>query len=192
MLESIQSPYWAIAGIIYEQWWETSGSSFFWSKLLREVKMFCWQKVSICTGVLFASPWTHGHLIKCSFRICCWYPKPHLRSSLSDCMKCFICIFIVLLRKVLKIKTCLYNLVAHCSEQTLDKQHDFILQSDWELTYLTAFIIAISFPKLRLSWTHLARKHWRYLNENNCPLPEKFTQFRPATARGKVIKKMHH
>lgn len=41
---------------------------------------------------------------------------------------------------------------------------------------------------LRLSWTLLARKYWRYFNENNCSLPEEFTQFRPATARGKVVK----
>lgn len=93
--------------------------------------------------------------------------------------------------KVPKIRTCLYNLVAHCSEQILEEQHDFILQNDWELTYLMVFIIAICFfqKNLRLSRTRLARKHWRYFNENNCPLPEEFTQFRPATARGKVIKK---
>lgn len=41
---------------------------------------------------------------------------------------------------------------------------------------------------LRLIWTLLARKYWRYFNENNCSLSEEFTQFRPATARGKVVK----
>lgn len=92
--------------------------------------------------------------------------------------------------KVPKIWTCLYNVVARCSEQILDEQRDFILQNDWELTYLIVFIIHIcSFPpKLRLGWAPLARRHWRYLNENNCPLPETFTQFRPARARGKVIR----
>lgn len=51
--------------------------------------------------------------------------------------------------KVSKIRTCFYNVVAYCSEQTLDEQYDFILQNDWELTYLTGFfIIAICFsPK---------------------------------------------
>lgn len=50
--------------------------------------------------------------------------------------------------KVPKIWTCLHNVVAHCSEQILDEQHDFIVQNDWELTYLIVFIIPIcSFPQ---------------------------------------------
>lgn len=47
------------------------------------------------------------------------------------------------------IRTCLHNAVAHCREQLLDEQHNFILQNDWELMYLVISIIAIYFsPKI--------------------------------------------
>lgn len=56
--------------------------------------------------------------------------------------------FLCYLGKVPKIRTCLYNLVAHCNEQTLDEQHDFILQNDWDLTYLIVFITVVClFPR---------------------------------------------